>query len=565
MKTLKHWALSLWAFAGIMAIIVCGFVFTGCSDGSNEVTAVKDTVTAVTLDKDEIVLTVGATEQLTATVAPSSVSTADKTVTWKSNNTSVATVANGTVTAVADGIAVITVTTQKDSKTAACLVIVNSAPGAVAAVTLDKEELFMLVGGNTKTLTATVLPRNAINQNVSWLSSDPGVATVVNGEVTAVAIGNAFIIVTTNNGKTAACEVAVRTLPEIEGMVWIEPGTFMMGSPLTEPQSWEAEIPHQVTLTQGFYIGKYEVTQGQYKAVMGYNPSWFNNEGYEDDWENYPVDYVNWYDAVEFCNKLSEMQGLTPAYTIDGTDVEIDWDASGYRLPTEAEWEYACRAGTTGPFNFQDYEWELRYNYWDEEIWYPLEPTGQWGSDYAWNDWANFFGYYDYNGRPTSEDGGSWYVYSFPVGSYEPNAWGLYDMHGNLAEWCWDWYGSYRDTATGETEIDPKGAEYDPWYHYEKVVRGGSMYDPAEYIRSAYRSNYDDPEEPEFNYPMTIGFRVVLPFGTTPSGLAIKAPLNKRSAKMQMQEQRILPEGVRVLEKNSASPVRNEAVRRKGE
>ena len=166
---------------------------------------------------------------------------------------------------------------------------------------------------------------------------------------------------------------------------WIEPGTFLMGAAdlgFTE---------HEVTISRGFYLGKYEITQGQWESVMGSNPSYFGGS-------NRPVEQVSWNDVQEFIGRLNEAAGE-----------EV------YRLPTEAEWEYACRAGTTTRWSFGDDEGQL--------------------GEYAW---------YTGNNSPygTKE-----------VGTKRPNPWGLYDMHGNVWEWCQDWYGSY----TSDSQIDPAG------------------------------------------------------------------------------------------------------------
>jgi formylglycine-generating enzyme required for sulfatase activity len=491
MKTLKQ-RVRLWAIA---VIVVAGFIVTGCTDGNNTETGVA--VTGITLDKNEIYLPVNETETLTATVLPANAS--DKTLTWSSSKTEVATVEDGDVTAVAEGIAIITVT-AKNGRTANCLVIVGT---GVESVELNKTTLTLTVGG-TETLTVTVLPPNAANKTVTWSSDKPTVAIVTGGLVRAVAEGTATITVITGDGsKRDTCDVTVRA--NIPGMVLINPGTFLMGSSFSEPENNDDEDLHLVTLTRGFYMGMYEVTQGQYHEVTGFNPSYFKREGqsqdfyneayYVDGWKDYPVDYVTWFDAVEFCNKLSVKEGLTPVYTmnnrqpatgypidgiqeIDGdyysvTTVTANWTANGYRLPTEAEWEYACRAGTTTPFN-----------------------TGN-SITSGLDGQANFNGEYSpYNGALE----GDYYGYPTPVGSYEPNAWGLYDMHGNMREWCWDWYGSYRETATE----DPKGQEGGGWY---KVLRGGSFLDKGSNIRSAHRNS----EGPGDVYMFTFcqGFRVV--------------------------------------------------------
>jgi formylglycine-generating enzyme required for sulfatase activity len=182
-------------------------------------------------------------------------------------------------------------------------------------------------------------------------------------------------------------------------------GTFMMGD--------DDETPHQVTLTQPFELGVYEVTQEQYEAVMGTNPSRFKGS------QN-PVEQVSWDEAVEFCQRLSEL----PADKSEGYT---------YRLPREAEWEYACRAGTTTEYSFGDGDGLLR--------------------DYAW--------YEDNSTKMTRS-----------VGQKRPNQWGLYDMHGNVWEWCQDWYGDFQNGIA----IDPTG----PASNDSRVLRGGSfLYYPS--------------------------------------------------------------------------------------
>jgi formylglycine-generating enzyme required for sulfatase activity len=229
-----------------------------------------------------------------------------------------------------------------------------------------------------------------------------------------------------------------------DNMVRINGGTFMMGSPENDLGHENNETQHQVTISS-FYIGKYEVTQKEYEEIMGINPSEFKGD-------NLPVENVSWYDAIEYCNRRSQQEGLSPAYTVDGENVIWKWDANGYRLPTEAEWEYACRAGTTTPFY-----------------------TG----DFITTKQAN------YNGEKT-----------MPVGSFTPNDWGLYDMHGNIWEWCWDRYGNY----PSGTQTDPTGAVFGG----SQVVRGGSWRHIAPGLRSAFREYFNPYYLSDF-----IGFRLV--------------------------------------------------------
>jgi len=260
----------------------------------------------------------------------------------------------------------------------------------------------------------------------------------------------------------------VRVMPPIE-MVRIQSGTFTMGSPTSEANRESNETQHQVTISKSFYMGKYEVTQEQYQAVTGGNPSGFSSSPASGEIQGRrPVERVTWYDAVEFCNKLSAMEGLTSAYTITNrtpttgypitsATVTVNWNVNGYRLPTEAEWEYACRAGTTTAYN-----------------------TGDTISDNT--------GWYDSNSNNRTHE----------VGLKPPNAWGLYDMHGNVYEWCWDWYGTYASGA----QTDPTGAASGSY----RVLRGGSWYYFGQYLRSAYRYG----NIPYFRY-YSFGFRFLRP------------------------------------------------------
>lgn len=224
------------------------------------------------------------------------------------------------------------------------------------------------------------------------------------------------------------------------GMVFIKGGTFTMGSPVKEASRDSDEAQHQVTVSS-FYMSATEVTQADYEAVMGSNPSSFKGP-------DLPVENIKWYDAVAYCNARSVKEGRTPAYTINGTDVTWNWGANGYRLPTEAEWEYACRAGTIIPF------------YTGQNI-----TTSQ----------ANYHGGYSYNGYGKGE----YRETTVPVGSFSPNEWGLYDMSGNVSEWCWDWHENY----TTENQTDPMG----PASGAFRVLRGGNWASPAVRLRSAAR------------------------------------------------------------------------------
>ena len=194
---------------------------------------------------------------------------------------------------------------------------------------------------------------------------------------------------------------------ETEGFILITGGSFEMGSPDTEAWRSADETQHTVTVSD-FYISAYELTQQEYEAVMGTNPSNFIGE-------NLPVDSISWLDAIAYCNARSEQEGLTPVYTIEGENVTWDRSANGYRLPTEAEWEYACRAGTTTPFNTQTSISTDEANYW---------------GDYPYMIEDNYFNQQNLETQP-----GIYRETSIEVTSFAPNAWGLYNMHGNEDEW----------------------------------------------------------------------------------------------------------------------------------
>jgi len=306
---------------------------------------------------------------------------------------------------------------------------------------------------------------------ITYSSSNTTIATVdSSGQVTILKAGSTIITAEKAADATYAHAQTNYTLTvnSIIEMVSIPAGTFMMGSPTTEADRNSNERQHSVTLTSGFFMGTYQVTQEQYQAVMGTNPSNFTSAvaGESGTPGKLPVEKVTWYDTVEFCNKLSVLEGLQEVYTISGrtpasgypindATVTADFTKNGYRLPTEAEWEYACRAGTTTAYN-----------------------TGDAISD-------NTGWYYINSGNKTHQ-----------VGLKPANAWGLYDMHGNVEEWCWDWYDSYSSSPAN----DPTGASSGS----SRVMRGGSWYNFGQDLRSACRLD-DDPS----NRGINLGFRLV--------------------------------------------------------
>jgi formylglycine-generating enzyme required for sulfatase activity len=293
--------------------------------------------------------------------------------------------------------------------------------------------------------------------NLTPLSSSPYLVADTN-VVTAPRFYRAF-----------AQQVPTNVVPR-PNMVWIPPGTFVMGSPTSEAER-EAygrdETQHTVTLTKGFYMGKYAVTQGEYLALMGSNPSYFttqdgNGNPISPDL-NRPVEEVSWIDATNYCAHLTQQEqaaGRVPSGWV-------------YRLPTESEREYACRAGTTTAFHYGNALHGGMVNFYDYQ-----EYDASIGSIYVSNPAV------------------PWLPRTTTVGSYQPNAWGLYDVHGNVSEWCRDWYGTY---PTGSV-TDPQGATSGSG----RVLRGGGWGDRGGYCRSARRSDGDP------SLRRIVGFRVVL-------------------------------------------------------
>jgi formylglycine-generating enzyme len=288
------------------------------------------------------------------------------------------------------------------------------------------------------------------------------------------------------------------------GFVALAPATFMMGSPTAERLRDTSETRHQVTLTRGIYVQTAEVTNQQYRDMA----QWAYDNGYvtatsvgisdnldgstvnlkqlgdEDGWggnyeitfsdgvfscinPTHPVKYVTWYGSAAYCDWLSLQQGLTRAYNHSTWQCNAGnpYSATGYRLPTEAEWEYSCRAGTQTPFNT--------------------------GSCLDAGTEANYNGGFPYTGCPA----GPYVGWTVPGGNCSPNAFGLYDMHGNLGEWCNDWFGTYGGSVT-----DPVG----PGAGSYRVARGGNWYNYAQYCRSASRDT-DFPSAAHGN----LGFRPV--------------------------------------------------------
>jgi formylglycine-generating enzyme required for sulfatase activity len=248
-------------------------------------------------------------------------------------------------------------------------------------------------------------------------------------------------------------------------MLELPGGEFWMGSPENESERYDDETRHRVRVSP-FAMAKYLVTQKLYQEVMEQSPSYFKGE-------SLPVERVSWFDAVRFCNKLSERVGLQPCYRIvepkQGKDKpadeeaqaeaqpEVEWDqtADGYRLPTEAEWEYACRAGTATAYSFGDDAAQL--------------------GEYAW-----------FKGNSENR--------THEVGTKKPNGWGLSDLLGNVWEWCWDWYAEYPVTSDNDKSVSlvcPVGPPSGDW----RVLRGGSFGGEPWSLRSANRNRREPTDQ----------------------------------------------------------------------
>ncbi len=245
---------------------------------------------------------------------------------------------------------------------------------------------------------------------------------------------------------TAFFHVEVVPIRPLQSMAWIEPGEFIMGSPPDEVGRFlDKEGPQtHVVLTHGYWISRYEVTQGEYEDVVGFNPSLFKGDRLR------PVEDVTWFNAVDYCTRLTarerEAGNLPEGYE--------------YRLPTEAEWEYAARAGTTTRFSYGD------------------DPDYKLLGNYAWY------------GRNSG-------LRTHPIGQKLPNPWGIYDIHGNVFEWCSDWFGP----LPGGSVTDPQGPETGT----DRIIRGGYWDSVPSFCRSAMRVHFIPPVHISY-----LGFRVVL-------------------------------------------------------
>jgi len=446
----------------------------------------------VILDKKFITLVVGDTETLFVTLDVPN--TSKNELVWNGYDESIATVEKGILKGIVKAVAPGTTTI----KVRALNNVHANDECTVTVVPINPIVNIATIQGLTPPVIGRT-PVNAITENaqysgtVAWNGSPSvfGASTVYTATITLKAKtgytlqgvpANFFTVSGASSVSNSANSGVIRAVfpvtpyvtPTGIEMVWIPGGSFQMGDDREEYYAWPA---HTVTLT-GFYMGKYEVTQDQYQNVIGKNPSYLTSNPAKGEIQgNRPVEQVSWYDAIEFCNALSKKEGLSPYYSIDKVNqdpnnlgnydmfkwtVTCNTSANGYRLPTEAQWEYAAKGGNGSPGNYM----------------------------YSGSDNIDDVAWYNKNhgGRQTHE-----------VGKKAPNALGLYDMSGNVMEYCWDWEGRY----SSEAQIDPSGSAVGAL----RVIRGGSWAREDYSARSVSRL-YGGPGSSD---AIEIGFRVVRP------------------------------------------------------
>jgi formylglycine-generating enzyme required for sulfatase activity len=304
--------------------------------------------------------------------------------------------------------------------------------------------------------------------------------------------GTATITVTVSDGSLSASDTFLLTVNSAAptGFALIPQGAFTMGDSL----DGLSDAPTRTVTLDAFYMGKYEVTKAEWDEVR----TWGLSNGYTDlaagsgKASNHPVHSITWYMMVKWCNARSQKEGLTPAYytndaqttiyktgSVNVTNAQVKWSASGYRLPTEAEWEKAARGGLSGKrFPWGDTISHSQANYYAS-------------SSFSYDSSGSVNNYH-----PTYATGSM--PYTSPVGAFAANGYGLFDMTGNVWEWCWDWYGTY---AAG-SQTNPRGTTSGTY----RVFRGGSWGGIADYSRVADRNFYDPAGT---DYDFVIGFRVL--------------------------------------------------------
>jgi formylglycine-generating enzyme required for sulfatase activity len=353
--------------------------------------------------------------------------------------------------------------------------------------------------GNTATL--TVSATGSAPFTYQWYRGNLGATTVPVGTnsptfttPTLTTTTKYWVKITNAFGEANSNSVTVTVIQAPSGMTLIPQGVFTMGDLL----NYLGNSPTRTVTLDAFYMGNYEVTKAEWDEVR----TWGLSNGYTDlaagsgksefSWDsNHPVQTITWYQTLKWCNARSQKAGLTPVYytndaqttiyktgNVDVTNAQVNWAANGYRLPTEAEWEKAARGGLSG----QHFPWGDTISH----------SQANYRSGYFSWDMSYMAGKQNYH--PTY--GTAPQPFTSPVGAFAANGYGLYDMTGNVSEWCWDWPDDY---ATG-SQTNPRGASSD----VSRAIRGGSWYDMSNICRVATRNS---------NYPTYsnngVGFRVV--------------------------------------------------------
>jgi formylglycine-generating enzyme required for sulfatase activity len=306
--------------------------------------------------------------------------------------------------------------------------------------------------------------------------------------------GTATITVTVSDGSLSASDTFLLTVNSAAptGFALIPQGAFTMGNSVAADTDI-TDAPTRTVTLDAFYMGKYEVTKAEWDEVR----TWGLSNGYTDlaagsgKASNHPVHSITWYDMVKWCNARSQKEGLTPAYytndaqttiyktgSVNVTNAQVNWAANGYRLPTEAEWEKAARGGLSGKrFPWGDTINHSQANYGASSL-FSYDSSGSSGSYF----------------HPSYATGSQ--PYTSPVGAFAANGYGLFDMTGNVWEWCWDWYGTY---AAG-SQTNPRGTTSGTY----RVCRGGGWGSDAAYSRVAIRISF-----PSYASSDGVGFRVL--------------------------------------------------------
>jgi formylglycine-generating enzyme required for sulfatase activity len=382
----------------------------------------------------------------------------------------------------------------------------DDGPVAVTGVSLDRSALSLGLGGRAG-LTVTVTPESATDKAVTWTSSNTAVAAVTDaGIVRALSVGTAAITVTTADGnKTAACTVTVADPGMLPNLLTLSGVSVVFVQVPAGSFQRDATAANVSTISSDYWMSETQVTQELYQAVMGINQSDLPVDADSGETPNSkPVDKVNWYHAIAFCNKLSLANGKEPVYSVNGVSdwaslaydaipsygviptgsnawdsAAMDRSKNGYRLPTEAEWMWAAMgADKTAQPNTTGYAKAFAGSTGSNSI-----------GDCAW---------YKVNSpflRPTTSDSKT-----HEVGIKDANELGLYDMSGNVDEWCWDWYGAYPAGTLTDYAGPPSGTE--------RIARGGDWYSDASECTVAYRENSRQPWD---NWTDgTLGIRLVV-------------------------------------------------------